>query len=473
MTEGSPRLACIYCRISSDRTGAGLGVDRQEQDCRELAARLGWPVVEVFTDNDISAYSGKPRPGYKALLKAIEEGRVTAVLAWHGDRLHRSPTELEHYITVCNGDRDVPTHTVQAGPLDLSTPSGRMVARQLGAVARFESEHKAARQQRAVLQNAQAGRPQGSPRPFGFERDGITIREVEAAAVRRGIETVLAGGSLRAVAKDWNAAGLVTSMRGRPWDYSAVREVLLRPRNAGLRQHQGEILGVAVWPSIVDPDQWRAAVTILTNPGRRTNPVSDGRARYLGSGIYVCFGCGQPSLRVSTAGDWKRHHPTYRCGGPGTGHVSRAQPPLDAYVEAVIIERLRRPDVIELLRPSTPDVDLDGLRATANAARVRLTEIAEAFGDGEMSRAEMNAAKLKATARLETAEAELAAATAPTPLLGVADSPDPVAAWAGLDISRRRSVLDALMTVTVLPVPRGAPPGFDRDTVKIEWREPS
>lgn len=47
------------------------------------------------------------------------------------------PAELEDYITVCER-HGVLTHTVQAGLLDLSTPSGRLVARQLGAVARYE-----------------------------------------------------------------------------------------------------------------------------------------------------------------------------------------------------------------------------------------------------------------------------------------------------------------------------------------------
>ncbi len=66
----------IYCRISNDETGAGLGVERQEQDCRELAARLGWTVVETFADNDLLAYSGKPRPRYRAMLDGIRAGRV-------------------------------------------------------------------------------------------------------------------------------------------------------------------------------------------------------------------------------------------------------------------------------------------------------------------------------------------------------------------------------------------------------------
>jgi site-specific DNA recombinase len=45
----------IYCRISRDRVGAGLGVERQEEDCRDLANRLRWDVVDVYTDNDLSA----------------------------------------------------------------------------------------------------------------------------------------------------------------------------------------------------------------------------------------------------------------------------------------------------------------------------------------------------------------------------------------------------------------------------------
>ena len=49
--------AAVYCRISDDRRGLGLGVARQRQDCTELAGRSGWQVVATFVDNDVSAYS--------------------------------------------------------------------------------------------------------------------------------------------------------------------------------------------------------------------------------------------------------------------------------------------------------------------------------------------------------------------------------------------------------------------------------
>lgn len=51
-------------RISSDKVGSGLGVARQEADCRELAERLDFEVMEIYRDNDISAYSEKSRPRY-------------------------------------------------------------------------------------------------------------------------------------------------------------------------------------------------------------------------------------------------------------------------------------------------------------------------------------------------------------------------------------------------------------------------
>ena len=92
------------------------------------------------------------------------------------------------------------------------------------------------------------------------------------------------------------------------------------------------------------------------------------------------------------------------------------------------------------------------------------------LGDGELTRAEAQIARSRATARLEQAEAEIAAATATSPLAGIVDTPDPAAVWAGLDIGRRRAVLDCLMTVTVLPITRPGP-GFDPTTVRIEPKE--
>jgi Resolvase, N terminal domain len=102
--------AAIYTRISKDTAGLGLGVDRQERECRELAARQRLDVAEVFADNDLFAYGGRRRPGYEALLATIREGCVRTVIAWHPDRLTRSVRELEDLVDLLEGSAARRTH---------------------------------------------------------------------------------------------------------------------------------------------------------------------------------------------------------------------------------------------------------------------------------------------------------------------------------------------------------------------------
>src|ERR1039458_2496102 len=93
--EAVPQRAAIYCRISDDREGRGLGIARQERELREVCSAKGLEVVRVFSDNDISAsrYSKKARPRYQALLEAIKGGEVDVIVVWDLDRLCRRPIE--------------------------------------------------------------------------------------------------------------------------------------------------------------------------------------------------------------------------------------------------------------------------------------------------------------------------------------------------------------------------------------------
>lgn len=52
-------------------------------------------IAEVYADNDVSAYSGKPRPAWQQLISDVQAGAIDAVVGWHVDRLTRSARELE------------------------------------------------------------------------------------------------------------------------------------------------------------------------------------------------------------------------------------------------------------------------------------------------------------------------------------------------------------------------------------------
>ena len=82
--------AAIYTRLSSNRGDEqSASTIRQEAECRRLAADRGLEVVEVLVDDDVSAYSGRRRPGYQRACEMIAAGEIDALLAWAPDRLHR------------------------------------------------------------------------------------------------------------------------------------------------------------------------------------------------------------------------------------------------------------------------------------------------------------------------------------------------------------------------------------------------
>src|SRR5438105_473882 len=89
--QNAPKVAAIYVRVASDDRGTGLGVKRQEEDCRRLCIQHGFgpEVTRVYSDNNTSAYTGNRRPAYRQLLEDVKAGQVRFVAVWHLDRLHR------------------------------------------------------------------------------------------------------------------------------------------------------------------------------------------------------------------------------------------------------------------------------------------------------------------------------------------------------------------------------------------------
>jgi site-specific DNA recombinase len=450
-------------------------VARQEADCRKLAEQMGWEVAGVFVDNDVSAYRKKARPGYTALLTALDAGEADAVLAWHTDRLHRSPKELERYIEVCE-PRAIATHTVRTGGLDLATPSGRMVARQLGAVARYESEQTAGRTKAGKDDAASRGEFQGGQRLYGWEfvpktdrgpgGSALRVIQAEAEVVREASARLLAGESLRCIARSLNDAGKGTA-KGTPWTGSALRKVLLRPSTAGLRAKGGEVLGKGQWEALLPEDEWRGVVALLTDPARRTNTDKYARA-YLGSGLYVCGVCGGTLGGNSTAGGGPGGRRTaYRCrvgDREGKSHVVRATEPLDAFVVELITTRLGEPDALTI--PRGPTVDTAPMHTEASALRARMDQLATQWVELDMTQSQFLTANRELRRRLEDVEERIAKSRTSTVLDGLGDIRG---TWSSLSLDRQRAIVDTLVTVTVLPRHRNGRLAADEDPTPPAW----
>ncbi|MDX3068164.1 recombinase family protein [Streptomyces sp. ND04-05B] len=487
-TADAQTRAVIYCRISQDRTGAGLGVDRQREDCEALAERNGWNVVEVYVDNDVSAFSGKLRKGYRRMLADLDQGAATVVVAWHTDRLHRSPTELEEYINLCDR-RGITTQTVQAGALDLATSGGRLVARMLGNVARHESEHKGERVARAMRQKALKGEWSGGIRPFGWgmptgemrikvdrktgEESEVPFLDMtkvvpeEAEALRYWTDTILSGGSVRSLVR-WCADKGVTTTRGNPVTHVELRDMLMRPRNAGIAVYKGEEVGRGAWEPIVEETKFRAVVAILTDPARKT--TTGAQPKWVGSMLYQC-GRGECGTGMTVTQSGGRQYPSYRCP---TGHGGgRRAEIVDKYVEDTIVDRLEREDAHELLLPGPADVDTAGLQAEGERIRQRMRDLGGLFGGGHLELAPFTEGMETARAQLEGVTQQLTRAATVDPLVGLVGAPDVRKAWRALDLERQRNVLRALVEVTLKTPRQGRMKDggyFDYDAVVFEWK---
>jgi DNA invertase Pin-like site-specific DNA recombinase len=399
------------------------------------------------------------------MLDDLRNGLYGTVIAWHTDRLHRRPSELEEYIDVCE-PRNVQTRTVKAGALDLTTATGRWQARQLGAMARYEVERMIERQRRARDQKVQRGEWSGGPRPYGWESDGITPIPEEIAVIRETAEAVLAGASIRSLAADLNERGLFTST-GSAWNGGTLTRMLKRPRNAGILQHRGEEAGPSQWDAAIDEPTWRSLREVLQDPSRI--PTASNVRKHLGSGLYLCGVCGE-GLTSFSKGSGKPAK--YKCRKNNC--VLRDLVLLDKWVQGFFLRRVKLPNAAELFVGREEEgVDVKAAQEELRVARQGLDELAAAFGAGEIDMQEWRVARAGARARKERAEALLASAVKVNPVAELLAADDAEAKWAGMDLARQRAAIDWAMTVRVFPARIGRQPGgsyWDRDAVRIEWK---
>lgn len=449
------KRAVIYTRVSRDDTGEGRSVERQLDACRKLADMRGWEVVHEESDNSISAWSGKERPAWERTLNLVEARQVDVVIAWHIDRLTRSMVELERLILIAE-EQGVGVATV-TGDIDLTTDTGRMVARIIGAVARAEVERKAARQRLANEQRAQAGAPStGGARPFGYARNHIDVIPEEAAAIADGARWALAGMSMREIARRWDEAGLKSSRADemsapQGWTGRGVKGVLVSPRYAGIRTYRGEEIGRGTWPPILDEETHRALKLKLSDPKRLHGAVKKGRTpSNLLTGIAKCSTC-QKTVSASRS----RGVLSYVCR-PHV-HVSAPRAVADAEVAAEVVAYLMQPNVLSHLTP-TGDDEVDKARAEADELRERLDELAQAYAAGAVTLSQLTGATHTLRVQLEAAEDVLARAGAGELLHGLDVGTEQVAKqWNDLPLVRQRNLVEAVLDIEVRPVGGGGP----------------
>jgi len=425
MSTNSTRAA-IYTRISFDRSGQRLGVDRQLEDCEKLAADRGLEVVAHYDDNNRSAFNGKVRPGFEAMISAALAGEFRTVIVWDDDRLHRN---MGDFGRMCDAELNIVT--VVSGQMDLGDAMGQMVGTMKAGQSRYESAHKSQRAVRESRQRAERGIPRWR-NSFGYAHDGSRQPNPDTAPyVVEAYRRILRGDSLwttchylndhDALTESWTkrrdengvvvipdperpqrAEMVLTRSR---WNAASLSVFLRKARNAGLREHNGALIYdeqgqpvLGTWPALVDRDLFDAVQAVLNRPERK--PGRRTTNKHLLTGAIVCGVCGA-TLRAYQDGYGKQK---YRCApDSGCGKLSVLGEPMEQIARDLVVRRLSRKDAVKLLRTVKADA---AKTAELDERRAVLLAKAEEFGDKLVDASPANA---KAYGRaLDRIDAELA-----------------------------------------------------------------
>lgn len=203
--------AITYARVSTGKQAeSGLSLDDQRDRMRSACSSRGWTVVDERVDAGRSGRSMGARPELTAALDALDAGHAQVLVCAKFDRLARSLIDLSRIMDRAN--RHGWNLVVLDLDLDLSSPSGRMVAHIVGAVAQYESDLISERTTMSHQQMRKRGRRSGQrPQTDETTRQMILLARAE-------------GRSYRAIAADLIDQKIPTA-RGGDWHAATVRQI--------------------------------------------------------------------------------------------------------------------------------------------------------------------------------------------------------------------------------------------------------
>lgn len=204
-----------YTRVSTqEQATSGLGLEAQCSAIHARAAERGWEIVAMEEDAGLSGKTMRNRPALARALTLLDQGVADTLVVYKLDRLSRSLVDFGTLLerAQANGWALV----VLDMDLDMTTPSGRMIANSLMNFAQFEREMISLRVKDALSVKKGRGDALGRPR--------IILPALEARIHRDRCEQ---GMTLRAIAAGLEEDGVPTPGGGR-WQISTIKSVLAR-----------------------------------------------------------------------------------------------------------------------------------------------------------------------------------------------------------------------------------------------------
>ncbi|MET9961282.1 recombinase family protein [Streptomyces sp. NPDC006326] len=379
-----------YARVSRSQPGAAA---RQHLNNLDEAARIGWAVICLYTDDGVSAANPDvTRAAFERMVRDLLMRRtaegfpISGVISVEEERLARSADDYLCLLKALSLRQDGCLYLVDTGELvDIPSVLMRLEAG-VEPQGQTESERIGRRRRRSIRDRAAEGRGSGGQRRFGWlgsdaaqQRPTNTVLDpYESAYLREAVERALNGATWMSIA-DWLTAERVPTVRGGRWTIPTVQAMLTNPAICGYRILDGALVRdrgtgepvVGEWQRVASPAEWSALVDRCdrwysqsnersgykdqyASRSRGNGPGHGRRARtadlestrkYLLSGFLRCgyTSTGTPQCGSKMGGHpphGTNRHASYRCSSSGCRKVGRRADLVDQYVEAIVCEKL-------------------------------------------------------------------------------------------------------------------------------------
>jgi hypothetical protein len=260
----------------------------------------------------------------------------------------------------------------------------------------------------------------------------------------------------------------ITTVFGKPWRTTTIRDMIANPRMAGLRAHNGTVVGPAVWePLITEADHAKVLAMIeqKRTSGRRV-PRS-----YLLTGMLRCGKCGH-TLFSSRRENSRR----YVCmSGPdhrGCGRLTIVAAPVEKLVADAMLYRLDTPEMADVIAGrAAQDEHTAALAETVARDQAQLDELAELYAAKQINAREWMTARNPIESRVHDGQRRLARVTRNDAVAGFVGNGDALRAqWVDLNLTRQHAIVKAVLDHAVIAGTDKRSPIFDPNRVDLVWR---
>ena len=208
----------VYSRYSDDELQSPASVEDQIRECKEFAQREGWEVVAIYTDEGISGFTAKNRPGVQRLIKDAMSKKFDVVLSEALDRISRDQEDVAHVYKRMQF-QGISMHTLTEGEI---TPLHIGMKGTMNALFLVDLSRKVKRGQRGRVLSGKIG----GGNCYGYnvlknqnangeiERGEREINKLEADIIRRIFREYVDGVSPKAIAARLSREGIPSPREG-------------------------------------------------------------------------------------------------------------------------------------------------------------------------------------------------------------------------------------------------------------------